>query len=145
MADKHLALVRETMYKKSYRVLTARTLKPDMLCRKRVKCELLKIWIQMDFVEKELQMNTYLDTQLQCRKRNRSYFRFTVKTFFKGDKSFQSGPTMEKMTLAQEFSGNRDLDTDNAEKELKGTRTLNQDQLCGKRICRKRVKGEQRF
>lgn len=69
MADKHLALVRETMHKKSYRVLTAGTPKPDMLCKKRVKSELLKIWIQMGSVEKELQMNIYLDTQLQCRKK----------------------------------------------------------------------------
>ena len=52
---------------------------------------------------------------------------------------------MKRMTLAQEFSGNRDLDTGNAEKELKGTRTLNHDKLCGKRICRKQVKGEQRL
>lgn len=96
MADKHLALVRETMYKKSYRVLTARTLKPDMLCRKRVKCELLKIWIQMDFVEKELQMNTYLDTQLQCRKRNRSYLDLQLKHFLKGTRAFSQDQLWRK-------------------------------------------------
>jgi len=78
MADKHLALVRETMYKKSYRVLTAGTPKPDMLCKKRVKSELLKIWIQMDFVEFFLQMNTYLDTQLQCRKKQQILFQIYI-------------------------------------------------------------------